>query len=91
MARFKIIFSKFFRDKEGNIIIGQLPNIPIIGWFLFYILSILDFLNDYSQLFSSISTAFLFTWAYLEFTQGVNYFRRILGAIVIIFIIYNWI
>jgi len=91
MKRIHIILDKLFRDKNGKIVIGQLPNIPIIGWFVFYILSILEFLKEYSQLSSSISTAFLFTWAYLELTQGVNYFRRILGAIAIIFIIYNWI
>lgn len=90
MEKFQNISGKFFKDKEGKIIIGQLPNIPIISWFLFYILSILEFLDKYSQLFNYLSTAFLFTWAYLELTQGVNYFRRFLGFVVIIFIIYNW-
>jgi hypothetical protein len=33
--------------------------------------------------FANLSTAFLFTWAYLEITQGASYFRRVLGAVVL--------
>jgi hypothetical protein len=33
--------------------------------------------------FASLSAAFLFTWAYLEITEGASYFRRALGAVVL--------
>jgi len=30
--------------------------------------------------FELLGSAFLFTWAYLEITSGVTYFRRLLGV-----------
>lgn len=37
-----------------------------------------------------IGSAFLFTWAFLEITQGVNYFRRALGIIVMTALILSY-
>lgn len=81
---------QFFRDDQGKITIWQWPNIPLYGWLVFKVLSIL---LDKSQLqvgFDGISKAFLFTWAYLEITQGVNYFRRLLGLFVMIALILGY-
>ena len=72
----------FFRNDEGRITIWQWPNIPLCGWLIF---KIFPMIVDNSQLKASlndISKAFLFTWAFLEITQGVNYFRRLLGLVV---------
>jgi hypothetical protein len=79
--------SRFFKDKDGHILIGQKPNIPIIGWFVFMLLSHLFNASHLRTTLEFISMAFLFTWAYLELTQGANYFRRLLGLIVFMIIL----
>jgi hypothetical protein len=83
----KTLINYIFRDKNNRIVIGQFPNIPIIGWFVFMLISqILDDGKLKTNL-ELISMAFLFTWAYLELFQGVNRFRRFLGFIVLLVII----
>jgi hypothetical protein len=75
---------KFFKDKHGNWGIWQWPNAPlwtwIVSWALIRIL-------PYGQLgfaASLVSFGALFTWAWLEIFQGISYFRRTLGAVVMI-------
>lgn len=81
------IVENFFKDKDGKVVIAQFPNVPLIGWFIFLILSKLNFQDQWSDILVFLSSAFLFTWAYLEITEGVNYFRRLLGVAGMIFVI----
>lgn len=80
----KIHTRHFFKDDEGRVIIWQWPNIPIYGWLIAKLLSLLVTPPQLKGGFDEISKAFLFTWAFLEVTQGVNYFRRLLGLVVLI-------
>lgn len=68
-----------FRDSEGNIVIGQIPNLPIsIG----LTASLLQFVlpsGNIQTTFGLIAYGALFTWAWQELFAGVNYFRRSLG------------
>ena len=73
----------FFRDKSGKIVLGQAPNSAIIGWAVFAALGYFTHL----QLLGWIGTTFLLAWALMEIFQGVNYFRRLLGLTVLIYII----
>ncbi|QQS19876.1 hypothetical protein IPL85_00190 [Candidatus Saccharibacteria bacterium] len=72
----------FFKDIKGNIVLWQWPNIPLYGWIAFKVLSMLVPAGHLRVGMEQLSSAFLFTWAYLEITNGVNYFRRLLGVIV---------
>jgi hypothetical protein len=73
----------FFKDKSGQVVIWQKPNLAIILWAVFAVTSrLFD-----SSLAVWLATAFLFTWAFMELTQGVNYFRRLLGLVVLAAII----
>lgn len=83
----KKLFNLVFRDKNNHVVIWQFPNIPIIGWFVFMLLSKVLTDDNLKTNMGYISTAFLFTWAYLELVQGVNYFRRCLGLIVLLGVI----
>jgi hypothetical protein len=78
------LIGSLFKDKNDRIVIMQFPNIPIIGWFVCLALAKLISSGHLRTSLELISAAFLFTWAYLEIFQGVNYFRRILGVIVVI-------
>lgn len=79
-------FLDFFKDKKGQIVLFQAPNSPLIGWFIFATLNFLWSGNQpkVHSLFHALSFGFIFTWAWLEITSGVNYFRRTLGLLVLI-------
>lgn len=72
-------YQRMFENAEGKIILAQVPNVPLIGWIVFSILTQINILQEYSTGFSMLSRAFLFVWSYLELTEGVNSFRKILG------------
>lgn len=77
-------FTDFLKDKEGHVVVAQWPNIPILGWLFFKVASLLTSDPSVETSISAISTAFIFTWAYLEITDGASYFRRTLGAAVML-------
>ena len=80
----KTLFDKFFRDSNGNIVIVQPPNPPIIVWGVTSLLK-LFFTSGLTNLgLDLIAFGSLFTWAWMELFQGVNYFRRTLGFVVLV-------
>ncbi len=74
-------FGKLFKDKQGNVVIAQMPNVAIIGWLAFKALGYVSRGNIQAGS-QQLSSAFLFVWAYLEITTGVNYFRRLIGGVI---------
>ncbi|WP_310413857.1 hypothetical protein [Chamaesiphon sp. OTE_8_metabat_110] len=77
-------FDRFFRDKDGNIVIGQLPNPPLLVW---AIASVLQLVFKTGAIYTGLDIIALIAiviWALAELFQGVNYFRRSLGLIVLI-------
>ncbi|WP_413160436.1 hypothetical protein ACL6C3_18145 [Capilliphycus salinus ALCB114379] len=81
------LFDKTFRDSEGNIVIAQPPNLPII---VGIITTVLQFIVPSGYLhtgLNAIAFGSLFTWAWQELFDGVNYFRRSLGLLGLIALI----
>lgn len=78
-----------FKDKDGKVVITQKPNLPIMVWFASVVIN--KFLSGgvVSQFVSTIGTTAIAVWATLEIISGVNLFRRILGSVVLAFIIYG--
>jgi hypothetical protein len=74
----------FFKDKSGKIVVWQNLNLPIILWAGATLMSKLIKTGSLHSLFSIIAFGWVFTWAWLEITQGASPFRRMLGAIVMI-------
>lgn len=75
------LFDRTFRDSEGNIVIAQMPNLPVL---LGSAAALLQFVLPSGRLqttFALIAFGTLFTWAWQELFEGVNYFRRSLGLI----------
>jgi hypothetical protein len=68
----------------------QVPNLPIIGWFSCLVISHFISAGVMKAGFASLSTAFLFTWAYLEITEGASYFRRALGGVVLVSVLMSF-
>jgi hypothetical protein len=77
-------FDNFFRDKNGEIVIGQPPNVPILIWLAASLSQLVFKTGQINFGLDLLATGALFTWAILELFQGVNYFRRTLGLIVLI-------
>ncbi len=78
------LFDKIFRDSNGNIVIAQPPNLPISLWGISTLLKLVFTSGQINIALDVVSYGLLFTWAWLELFQGVNYFRRELGLIVLV-------
>lgn len=77
----------FISDKHGHAVLWQRPNLPIIGWLVFMVISHLLEEGSVRSGVATLSSAFLFTWSYLEITEGDSPFRRVLGTIVMIVVL----
>ena len=81
------LFDKVFRDREGEIVLAQMPNLPLIVWIIASLLKLIFTTGKISIGLDAIAFGSLFTWAWEELFQGVNYFRRALGLIVLVILI----
>ncbi|WGV28979.1 hypothetical protein [Halotia branconii] len=78
------LFDKIFRDSDGKIVIAQMPNPPLILWIVASLLTLVFTSGKINVVLDVLANGSLFTWAWLELFQGVNYFRRALGLAVFI-------
>lgn len=78
------LFDKTFRDREGNLAIAHRPNLPILTWLGATLLTLTPVSGSWRVGLDVIAFGALFTWAWLELFQGVNYFRRALGLVVLV-------
>jgi hypothetical protein len=77
-------FDEFFRDKDGNIVIIQPPNLPISIWSIASILKLMFPTGSINGGLELIATISLFIWSLAELFQGDSNFRRSLGAIALV-------
>lgn len=78
---------RLFMDKKGNVVLFQVPNLPILAWIIFLLLAKVLPPGHWRLWAEHLSTIALFVWAALEVGWGVTYFRRALGLVVLIFIL----
>jgi hypothetical protein len=76
------LFSKLFKNKNGEIVVAQRPNLLLYVWIIALLLSKIIGNPEIQNGFRFVAGAALFAWSYLEITQGDNTFRRILGLVV---------
>jgi hypothetical protein len=76
------LFYKVFRDSEGKVVLAQMPNLPIIVWIVSSLLKMIFTTGKINMGLDIIAFGSLFTWAWEELFQGINYFRRALGLLV---------
>lgn len=79
-------WDKIWRDKTGQVVIWQFPNAPLFGWVILTCLSLI-FSGTLADMFGWAGTVSLIIWSLLEIFQGVNYFRRAFGAVILIYCI----
>ncbi len=90
LTKTKRLANQFIRDKNNHVVVGQFPNVPLLGWFVCMIISHVISPGFLKTGLADLSIAFLFTWAYLEIAQGATYFRRLLGIIVMITVLVSY-
>lgn len=78
------VWDKVWRDDRGRIIIWQNPNPPLYIWAGATILAKLIQNGVLHNLFEATAFIALLVWSLLEILRGVNIFRRVLGAVVLI-------
>lgn len=81
------LFDRIFRDREGRIVIAQMPNLPILVGLTAALLQFVLPSGNLQTTSSLVAFGALFTWAWQELFDGVNYFRRSLGLLVLVGII----
>ena len=77
------LFDRTFRDSEGKIVIAQMPNLPLIVGLGASLLQLVLPSGNLQTGFDLVGFGALFTWAWQELFDGVNYFRRALGLVVL--------
>ena len=78
---------KFFTDSEGHQTIILFPNLPLILWAVFLLAAKFVQGSPWHALLSAASTVSLVVWALLEIVKGTSAFRRVLGSVVLVFIL----
>ena len=73
------LFDRTFRDSEGEIVIAQPPNLPLIVGIVASLLKLIVTTGQINLALDLVAFGSLFTWAWKELFQGVNYFHRALG------------
>ncbi len=85
---FTNLVDKVFKDKNNNFVFFQFPNVWIFGWLIGSVFSRIS--RGELQTFSSnVAFVSLLIWAGLEVFAGSTIFRRILGSVVLVFMVYN--
>lgn len=77
-------YQKFWRNSNGEIVIFQPPNLPIIVWAVFNVIGRIVTDGFIHHAATAISFAGLIIWAMLELLSGDTYFRRLLGLMILI-------
>ncbi len=80
-AKETTLFDRTFRDSEGKIVIAQMPNLPILVGLTAAFLQFVLPSGKIQTALGLVAFGALFTWAWQELFEGVNYFRRALGLI----------
>lgn len=78
------LFDRTFRDDNGKIVIAQMPNLPLLVGLAATLLQFILPSGPFQTGIDLVAFGTLFTWAWLELFEGVNYFRRSLGLAVLV-------
>lgn len=79
-------WDKFWKDKHGDVVVYQHPNIWLIGWLVLTLIS-LFLTGTPADVLWYVALGLLTIWALLELLRGVNYLRRTVGAAVLLLIV----
>ena len=76
-----------FHNKHGKLAIAQLPNKWLIVWLLSVLLEHLLYPGRPRTIIAVVGNVSLLIWALLELIRGDSYFRRLLGAGFLVYLV----
>ena len=85
----KRIFSKLFQDKTGRYIVAQPPNVPLFMVIVSYVLHIFLDGTRLGGIAEFTMSSSIFLWAYLEIMFGASLFRRIIGGVIMVVLLFS--
>jgi hypothetical protein len=74
----------WFRSKDGELAIGQLPNPALAVFIAAALIGLLDLSDRNATVLQGIADGALLVWALDELVRGSSPFRRVLGAVVLV-------
>lgn len=77
--------NRFLPFNVKQLIVFQVPNLPLVLWFVGLLLAKIFHKFNIHSSFSALSATALLVWATMELFTGQSYFRRNLGAVILIF------
>ncbi len=80
----------FFKDSNGRWAIVQFPNPLLITWLFFMFILVASSDDSLKGGVQQLASALLLVWAYLEVTTGDSNFRKLLGGIVLLIVMYGY-
>jgi hypothetical protein len=78
------LWDKTWRDRHGRVVLWQTPNASLIAWVVLTLISLFSSSHTVQKVFWWGSVTALLVWSFLETWHGVNYFRRALGAVILL-------
>jgi hypothetical protein len=81
------LWDRTWKNRQGQVVIWQMPNIPLITWVVLTFLALLLNRGTLADVLSWIGSAALIIWCLLEIFKGADYFRRALGLLVLVYAI----
>lgn len=82
------VMQKTFKDNDGNVVIGQSPNVPLLWFMMLGFGSFIAREAPRKKRLRQFALLSLFTWSSLETVSGVDYFRKMSGITVSLAIIW---
>jgi hypothetical protein len=78
------LLDQVFRDTSGKVVLIQPPNLLIVVWLGSTLLPMIFAVGRIGVGLDAVAFGCLFAWAWEELFQGVNYFRKGLGLLVLV-------
>jgi hypothetical protein len=78
------LLDQVFRDTSGKVVLIQPPNLLIVVWLGSTLLPMIFAVGRIGIGLDAVAFGCLFAWAWEELFQGVNYFRKGLGLLVLV-------
>lgn len=75
---------RWFHDEAGRLVVFQRPNPPLIVWLAARLAGLVVKSGWALEVVDAVGFGALFTWAWLEVSDGSSRFRRVLGGIVMV-------
>jgi hypothetical protein len=85
---------EWLRDRDGNLVYSQVPNIPLVVFFVTGVFAVVSYHGFWHGLAQLVAFLSILLWSWLETRSGVTRLQRLtgkiaLGATILVLILYG--